>query len=301
MRANQPPVRSESMSLPPVRGRGIHPTILVVLTVLGLSALLQLRPAMAQDPAEPAVMIIDLQGRADINDVPLDVLAELPAGTVIDLSTETRLVAVGLTAGREYRVAGPGTATVGADGLTVAGGATLDSSEPPTIEPGVLQVAAVQQAAVVMRGAAPNALAMEPNGLRVLDPPTLTWAAADGVPAYQVVVVGPDNGISFTAAVEEARVAVPPDAITAPGRYSWAVRYVAGDNRLVNGSATFTVVTPDVRTAIAAADEAFGNDVAGRVRYARFLADHKVDARAVWDWVAAQRPDSRRLTIQAGR
>lgn len=282
------------------RGRNpSRPRVLVAVFFLVLAAVLLVTASHAR--AAGGVMVADVTGSATLDGAPVDLMAELSPGQSVRLEDGASLVVIGVDDGSEFRVTGPGLAAVTDDGVTAAEGAALATAEPRLASVGTLDIGTVQQAAVVMRGAAPNALDMEPDGVMVLQPPVLTWAATPGAGTmYQVTILGPDHGIAHAAEAEEPGLVPPADAVAAPGLYSWSVSHLDG-GKITSASATFRVPTPEAREAIATAALAFGDDVAGRVQFGRFLDKNGVDSRAVWQELAERRPDSARIAILASR
>lgn len=264
---------------------------LFILTV-GLAG-----PAPAR-AAGGGAMIADLQGTVTRAGRPLDLLMEVAPGTVLTLAEGASVTLLALEDGTETTITGPGSATIGADGVTAGDGASA-TSRVPAVAALSLRPDDYQQAAVVMRGAPKEALTgLVPDGSVVLAPPVLSWRQAAGGPC-QVTVRDASGALLVTATSEDGHAVLPANLPVAPGAdVLWSLDCGEGAAR----EAVFTMADAALADRFTAARPAADAPFAHRVAYARALAaaglEH--DAKRAFHHLAEERPESLHLRVLAG-
>ncbi len=255
-------------------------------------------PTVAAEAAEGGAMIADLQGSVTRDGRPLDLLMEVAPGTVLTLADGASVTLLALVDGAETTVTGPGTATVGADGVTADGGAVAVSSMPAVASLS-LRTDDYQQAAVVMRGAVGESVSgLAPDGGVVLAPPVLSWRQQ--TPKACAVTLRDDGGTDILETSTDAGYAVlPSDLALPPGTVvHWSLDCGQGEAR----EAVFAMADADLTARFTDARPEADAPFAHRVAYARALAAAglEADAKRAFHHLAEERPDSLHLRVLGG-
>lgn len=267
---------------------------LALTLVLGLCLL---RPPLAE-AADGGVMVADLHGSVTRAGRPLDLLMDLAPGTVLTLGDGASATLLALADGRESIVTGPGSVTVTADGLTAADGATVEQRSTALAQVS-LRPDDYQQAAVVMRGAAQEAVSgLRPDGGVVLAAPALSWTPAAPV-ACTATVRDAQGQVLWDGTSETGYLAPPAEAAAPRGTpLVWTLACPDAAPQKATFALADAALADRFTTGRPAADAAFAH----RVAYARALAaaglEH--DAKTAFHRLAAERPDSLHLRILAG-
>jgi hypothetical protein len=263
-------------------------------------------PAMAHGAG--VAMVTDLQGKATISaegrarDV--TILAELDAGSQVQLAAGATLVALYLDAGDEYVFKGPASILFKAGQPEVTSGAKPEKRGSSLGKGGnaiKIKPVGVAQGAMVMRGFRTGARIQLLNlhKTRTLETqPEFRWQALQSGVKYHIEVTDETGRMLHEADVDTASFKLPAAIPLKEGvPYTWEVSARLPDGRKYSSSADFAVAPADLRTQADALRPAASAPLSARVAYAAWLdqMELKDEARKYWKAAATERPDDPRL------
>ena len=257
-------------------------------------------------------MVTDLQGKAAL---PADgkardvtILAELAAGTRVDLDSGATMVALYIDTGDEYIFKGPAQIVFRPGQPEVVKGAAPQKRGAVLGMGGKdirIKPVGVTQGAIVMRSAHPAARIklLTLSGTKTLETqPEFKWQELQPGLTYQFEI-SDDSG----RALQEAKVTgttfklAPNVTLVAGANYMWEV-----STRLPNGlkystAGDFSIAPPELRAQAEVLRPAASAALSTRVAYAAWLdqMELKDEARKYWRALSAERPDDARLKALA--
>ena len=262
--------------------------------------------------AEPVAMATDVQGKAVLAAAgakrDLAILAEIDAGTQVELAQGTRLVVVYLRSGEEYTATGPALIRFDDSAPQSISGAqpqrrasALEKGKGIRIRP-----VGVAQAAIVMRSAKPAARIklLTLAGSRTLEPsPEFRWQALEGARGYHFNLADATGRsvLEFDVAGESYRL--PASVRLEEGvTYTWDLSTRLPDGRRYASAGDFSIVPAGQREEVEALRPAANAPLAERIAFAAWLEQQDLhdEARKYWKAAAAERPQDARLKQLAG-
>jgi hypothetical protein len=279
------------------------------LKALVLTAMIML-PAAAQSGG--IAMITDLQGKATMSaegrarDV--TILAEVDAGTQVQLAAGATLVVLYLDAGEEYVLKGPATIVFKSTQPDVTSGARPEKRGSslgkggPAIK---IKPVGVAQGAMVMRGFRTGARIQLLNlhKTRTLETrPEFYWQALQPGVKYHIEVTDETGRMLHEADIDSASYKLPGAVTLKDGvPYTWEVSARLPDGRKYSSSADFAIAPEELRKQADALRPAPAAPLSTRVAYAAWLEqmELKDEARKYWKTASSERPDDPRLKALA--
>jgi hypothetical protein len=281
---------------------------------LGLSLLFALGGLSGTVQGADVAMVTDLQGRATAAREglarDLTILAELDAGTVVQLTAGATLVALYLDAGDEYVFTGPATIAFLVGQPEIQAG-SKPQRRPLTLGTGSKDIrikpVGLAQAATVMRsnrsGAPIQALGL--SDTRTLETqPEFRWTAPRAALTYRFELNDETGRVVFASQVNATSVKLPAGVqLREAVPYKWKVSYPLADGRQYSSSAEFTVASADVRGQAAALRPGAAAPLSSRIAYAAWLESMELrdEARKYWKAAAAERPQDLQLEALAAQ
>lgn len=253
-------------------------------------------------------MVTDLQGKgtmaADGRARDLTILAELEAGTQVQLAAGATLVALYLDTGDEFIFKGPAAIVFKAAQPDVTSGAKPEKRGSSLGKGGNairIKPVGVAQGAMVMRGFRTGARIrlLNLHKTRTLETqPEFHWQPLQSGVKYQIEITD-DTGRS----IQEAQVDTPSFKLPASVAlqegvpYTWEVSARLPDGKKYSSSADFAIAPADVRHQAEALRPAASAALSSRIAYAAWLdqMDLKDEARKYWKAASIERPHDPRL------
>ena len=273
-------------------------------------AMVLVLPAMAYGAG--VAMVTDLQGKAtmtaDGRARDLTILAEVDAGTQVQLAAGATLVALYLDAGDEYVFKGPAAIVFKAAQPDVTSGAKPEKRGSSLGKGGNsirIKPVGVAQGAMVMRGFRTGARIQLLNlhKTHTLETqPEFRWQALQPGVKYQIEITDDTGRTVQEAQVDAASFKLPAGVPLKEGvPYTWEVSARLPDGRKYSSSADFAVAPADLRSQAEALRPAASAPLSTRVAYAAWLdqMELKDEARKYWKAASAERPDDPRLKALA--
>jgi hypothetical protein len=263
--------------------------------------------------AQGVAMVTDLQGKATIASAdgrPRDVtiLAELAAGSQVQLGAGATLVALYLDAGDEYVFKGPAAIVFKPAVPEVTSGAKPEKRGSALGAGGKgvrIKPVGVAQGAMVMRGFRTGARIQLLNlsKTRTLETqPEFRWQEVQAGLKYQFELADDTGRTVYEAQVESTAFKLPASVALKDGvPYTWEVSARLADGKKYSSSADFAVAPADLRTQATALRPAASAPLSSRIAYAAWLdqMELKDEARKYWKTAAAERPEDPRLKALA--
>jgi hypothetical protein len=287
---------------------------LIALTSTCLKALVVTAIIMLPSAALGAgiAMVTDLQGKATISaegrarDV--TILAEVEAGTQVQLAPGATLVALYLDAGDEYVFKGPATIVFKSAQPDVINGARPEKRGSSLGKGGTaikIKPVGVAQGAMVMRGFRTGARIQLLNlhKTRTLETrPEFHWQAVQPGIKYHFEVTDDTGRMLHEADVDSPSYKLPAAVSLKEGvPYTWEVSARLPDGRKYSSSAEFAIAPVELRTQADALRPALSAPLSTRVAFAAWLdqMELKDEARKYWKTASGERPDDPRLKALA--
>jgi hypothetical protein len=253
-------------------------------------------------------MVTDLQGKAIASgggqSREIGILAELDAGTTVDLAAGARLVVLYLDAGDEYAFNGPVSIRFGAAAPQTSGGAPAERRGPALGSQGKdvrIKPVGVRLAAVVMRSVRPHVriALVSPNYTWTLQTrPVFTWKAPEPGLRYAFELDDASGNAVVETEVEATSYALPASVRLAQGvSYTWRVSARLANGRKFSSDSEFVVATAELRAKAQELRPAATAPLSSRIVYAAWLdqVGLREEARTYWQAAAAERPDDAQL------
>lgn len=269
--------------------------------------------------ADAGLLITEVVGKVEVGTssrAPLKTLDEVPDGAWLTLAAGARVVAVELASGNEFQLAGSGRYRVAADGPRDEQGQALRPRPLPANNLPAVRIAPgrVAQATMVMRSVMPR-----PEGLGeeleefvpapqhlvapvrtsvVSTTPTLRWKAVELANSYRITLNTPYSTSVFFAGAGQTEFTVPADQALPPGSAcSWRLEARLDQQTVGDETGRFRVAPQAVIDRLNRLKPGAGAGFAERVLYAAQLqeAGARDDANALWQALAAERPDDEGL------
>ena len=257
-------------------------------------------------------MVTDLQGRAttsvDGRARDVTILAEIAAGTQLQLAAGATLVALYLDAGDEYIFKGPASIVFKPASPDVTSGARPEKRGASLGKGGNairIKPVGVAQGAMVMRSFNTGARIKLLNlyKTRTLDTqPEFRWQGLQPGTKYQIEIIDDTGRTVQEAQVESSAYKLPAGVTLKEGvPYTWEVSARLTDGRKYSSSADFALAPADVRAQADTLRPASSAPLSTRVAYAAWLdqMELKDEARKYWKAASAERPDDPRLKALA--
>ena len=262
--------------------------------------------------AAGVAMVTDLQGKAtassDGRTRDLTILAELEAGTKVQLGAGATLVALYLDAGDEYIFKGPSTIEFKPGAPEVQGGANPEKRSLSLGKGGKdirIKPVGMTQGAMVMRSARPVARIqlLSLNKTRTLESaPEFRWSALQAGLKYGFELNDETGRTVFETKVDGTSLRLPASVQIKEGvPYTWEVSARLPDGRKYSSSADFAVAAASLRAQAESLRPPTSAALSTRIAYAAWLdgAELKDEARKYWKAASAERPDDARLKTLA--
>ena len=263
--------------------------------------------AIAAVAPAPVAMVSDVQGKATLvrggARTPLVLLADIDAGSQIEVEPNARVVALYLDGSGEYTLRGPAVvsftprepqAQKGAapEKRSVLGGKTQDVR---------IKSVGMVQGAIVMRSAGPRARIklLNPSGTRTLESqPEFRWSDDQSGLAYRFELTDDTGKTLYETETKATSVKLPANVKLAEGvTYTWSVSARSQDGRKYSNVADFMIAPASLRQQVDTLKPASSAAFSDRVAYAGWLeqAELRDEARKIWRALAAERPADERL------
>jgi hypothetical protein len=253
-------------------------------------------------------MVTDLQGKATTTvggrARDLTILAEVEAGTQVQLAAGATLVALYLDAGDEYVFKGPAAIVFKAAQPDVTSGARPEKRGSTLGKGGNairIKPVGVAQGAMVMRGFRAGARIQFLNLHKTLTletQPEFRWQALQPGVKYQIEITDDTGRTVHETQVDTPSFKLPAGVPLKEGvAYTWEVSARLPDGRKYSSSADFAVAPADVRAQAESLRPAASAPLSTRVAYAAWLdqMELKDEARKYWQAASAERPSDPRL------
>jgi hypothetical protein len=283
--------------------RAIGPILLCAIAALSV-------PAQAAGVA----MVTDLQGKATAasegRSRDLTILAELDAGTVVQLSAGAILVALYLDTGDEYVFKGPA-----AIDFKPGNPETRDGAKPQrrnlALGKGAKDIrikpVGIAQGAMVMRSTRGDAhiQLLSLSRTRTLETqPEFRWSAPQPDLKYGFSLDDDTGGLVHEAQVTATSIKLPAGVQLKEGvPYTWRVSASLPGGRRYSSFAEFAIASAELRAQAEALRPAASAPLSSRIAYAAWLEQMELldEARKYWKSAAAERPDDTRLKALAAQ
>jgi hypothetical protein len=262
--------------------------------------------------AAGVAMVTDLQGKAtmaaDGRARDVTILAELEAGTHVQLAAGATLVVLYLDAGDEYVFKGPAAIVFKPAQPDVTSGAQPVKRSPSLGKGGGgvrIKPVGIAQGAMVMRGFRTGARIQLLNlhKTRTLETqPEFRWQELQPGVKYQIEITDDTGRTVHESQVEETKLKLPAAVTLKEGvPYTWEVSARLPDGRKYSSSADFAVAPADLRAQAEALRPAASAPLSSRIAFAAWLdqMELKDEARKYWKTAAGERPDDPRLKALA--
>lgn len=267
-------------------------------------------------PAQGAgvAMVTDLQGKASMTSEgrsrDLTILAELDAGTVVQLGAGGTLVALYLDTGDEYVFNGPAAIDFRLGQPVVQSGAKPErrnlalgkGARDIRIKP-----VGIAQGAMVMRSTRGDAhiQLQSLNRTRTLEAqPEFRWSGPQNDLKYGFSLDDETGRLVYEAQVSATSLKLPAGVQLKEGApYTWRVSASLPGGRRYSSFAEFVIAPADVRAQAEALRPVASAPLSARIAYAAWLdqMDLLDEARKYWKLAAAERPDDTRLKALAAQ
>lgn len=280
-----------------------------------LAAPVLLYAVAALSPAAHAAgvaMVTDLQGKAtataDGRSRDLTILAELEAGTKVQLAAGATLVALYLDAGDEYVFKGPSTIEFKPGRPDVESGAKPERRSLSLGKGGKdvrIKPVGMTQGAMVMRSVRPVARIqlLTLNRTRTLESsPEFRWKELQPGQQYDFELADETGRNVFEAKVDGISLKLPASVQLKEGEtYTWEVSARLPDKRKYSSLADFSIATAELRAKAESLRPPASAALSTRIAYAAWLdqMELKDEARKYWKAASAERPDDARLKALA--
>jgi len=259
-------------------------------------------------------MVTDLRGKASTSSagdaLNLTILAELEAGTKVQLDAGSTLVALYLDGGDEYAFRGPATVVFGVTKPDVLNGEKPEKHGSPLGSAGKgvrIKPVGMAQAAIVMRGSPTNARIrlLNLHQTKTLETqPEFRWQPLQPGIKYGFKLSDDTGAAVFETEVAGTSFRLPANIRLKDGvPYTWEISARLPDGKKYATSADFVVALANVRAQAERLRPADTAPVSTRIAYAAWLdqADLADEARKYWQSAAAERPEDPRLKRLAQR
>jgi len=280
-------------------------TLLLSITMTAL-------PVVARSAS--VALVTDLQGKAtgssDGQTLSVTILAELQAGTQVQLGAGATLVALYLDAGDEYVFKGPATIVFRAVQPEVLGGGKPEKRGPP-LGPGGKDIrikpVGVAQGALVMRRVPTNARLqlLDLQQTRTLDvQPEFRWRELRSGLEYGFKLSDDSGQTVLETQVAATSFKLPPSVRLKDGMaYTWEVSARLPDGRKYSSSADFALASADLRAQAETLRPGASAPLSRKIAYAAWLdqVDLKDEARKYWQDASAERPEDPQLKALSAR
>jgi hypothetical protein len=258
--------------------------------------------------AQPTAMVTDVAGAVTAQSGAakgeIAILAEIEAGTRLQVAAAARLTVIYLKSGDEYTISGPALIEFRAtEPIALSGAAPTKRANP--LEKGGAPVRispiGVAQGAIVMRSARPAAhiKLLNMTDTWVLErTPEFRWQAVEPGLRYQFELSDETGKALFEVQVEGVALTLPPTVQLQEGvGYSWMVSSRLRDGRRYMNSGDFTIAPAELRARVETLRPASTAPVSERVAFAAWLEQMKLkdEARKYWRVLAGERPQNSRL------
>ena len=284
------------------------------LTLLGLRlalvlSLLAVLPAAVL--AATVAIVTDLQGKAAFTEAArfgeLTMLANVEAGSRVQLQPNSTLVVLYLESGVQYSFLGPAEVVFPAGQPDVVEGARPLKRLPSAGGSIRIKPVGLSQGGLVMRGPARHERIklLSASGTRILGGrPDLQWLAPQPGLKYRVEITDQAGRLVHEALVDEASMMLPIGMQLKDGAsYLWEVSTGLPDGRKYASTGSFVVADPELREAAltmrANAMESFSSQVV----YALWLEQVELndEAKRLWRALSLKRPGDTMLRAIAER
>jgi hypothetical protein len=262
--------------------------------------------------AAGVAMVTDLQGKAtmvaDGRAREVTILAELEAGTQVQLAAGATLVALYLDAGDEYVFKGPAAVVFRAAQPDVTSGAKPVKRSPSLGKGGSgvrIKPVGVAQGAMVMRGFLTSARIqlMNLHKTRTLETqPEFHWQELQPGVKYHIEITDDTGRTVHETQVEASSFKLPAAVALKEGvPYTWEVSARLPDGRKYSSSADFAIAPAELRAQVEALRPAASAPLSSRIAFAAWLDEKELkdEARKYWKSAAGERPDDPRLKALA--
>jgi hypothetical protein len=267
-------------------------------------------------PAQAAgvAMVTDLQGKATAasegRSRDLTILAELDAGTVVQLASGAILVALYLDTGDEYVFKGPA-----AIDFKPGNPEARDGAKPQrrnlALGKGAKDIrikpVGIAQGAMVMRSTRGDAhiQLLSLSRTRTLETqPEFRWSAPQPDLKYGFSLDDDTGGLVHEAQVTATSIKLPAGVQLKEGvPYTWRVSASLPGGRRYSSFAEFAIASAELRAQAEALRPAASAPLSSRIAYAAWLEQMELldEARKYWKLAAAERPDDTRLKALAAQ
>lgn len=244
-------------------------------------------------------MVLDLQGTGSVVEngtvSKLQLLASLKPQMQLRLEAGAK-ASVSLYATRAiYQLAGPLTATVSSEKVTVVQGAPAVVKSITEKLVVAAEAANVTPGAYRMRGFSPITLLTPENGTLMLHTrPTFSWEALDDA-KFKVEIVDQDARVVASGESDKRSWQLPPKTELLAGKhYRWRVSYVSpADGKLHSAESTLDMASVEQVNNLMALKPSDTAAIEEWVMYAATLQNRgaKDEARQVWQNILKKRPD----------
>ena len=255
----------------------------------------------------PVAMVSDLQGRGTLvkggAKTPAALLADLDAGSQLELDANARAVVLYLDGSGEYALKGPAVVTFAAREPQVVKGAAPEKRSVLGGKAKDVQLKPVGmvQGAIVMRSAGPRSRIrlVNPSGTKTIAaPPEFRWADDQPGLTYRFELTDDTGRTLHEADVKGTSLKLPAGVALKDGvTYTWSVSARSADGRKFSSMADFSIAPPGLRQQVDTLRPASSAPFSDRVAYAVWLeqADLKDEARKYWKSLSTERPGDERL------
>lgn len=270
--------------------------------------LLFLAPLSAN--AAPVALITDVQGRATLvtaaRSADATILADIEAGTQLQLQANSKLVVLYLADGSEYLLQGPAQVVFRAERPEVTSGAPAVRRAAPTGAGTRINPAGLGQGAIVMRSLGSLRIRLlNASGTLLLDAqPELRWAAPEAGLRYSIDIADDTGRSLHQAQVDGSSFTVPASLQLRAGvAYGWEVSARASDGRRYSGRGEFGIAGAPLRAQAEAVHGQAGGAVSDQVALALWLEQQELrdEARKLWRALAIQRSQEPQIRAMAER
>jgi hypothetical protein len=254
---------------------------------------------------EQTAVVTDLQGTATRQDgTRLAILAEVGAGTDLELQAGARMTLAHLSSARQFDLEGPGRFRLTTAGIESTNGGRV--SPRPSLNAAYRNVrlnpAKLAQASISMRGheaAVPLRLLTPAATWTVDSKPDFRWEAVQGATSYRFQLTDATGAVLHEARTDQQSIVLPAGIALEPDRiYAWQVDASLAEGRIAEGWTEFGVAGPERRRRMELGRPGAGATFGDRVLYALLLDElgFREIAQLNWDELARERPQDPRLS-----
>lgn len=245
----------------------------------------------------PVAMVTDVSGNAKVDGKVVQLLAELPEDSVLELSSGEMLTLIYFSTGEEFSLNGRLKAVVKKDALYVSGKRLQGESVLAATESVNLSPTGLSQAAIVMRAptAPDNPLKLRyPFGSKILEQdPTLKWEMKEKGYHYRVEILAEDGRSLYVAETNNTELKLP-EKIRLPREelLTWEIEAKRGVQRLF-AFADFQVASLDIANRVEQQRASLGEDFSRQLLFAKYLERMGLNHEAYiyWKKLSSLRPD----------